>query len=42
MTEAIEKSHRRTVDAHVAPSDGKVPGLEEALAILSQKVVRGR
>lgn len=42
MTEAIERSHRRTVDAGVAPADGKVPGLEEALAILSEKVVRGR
>ncbi|HEY6983552.1 DUF1932 domain-containing protein [Reyranella sp.] len=42
MTETIERSHRRTVDAGVAPADGKVPGLEEALAILSEKVVRGR
>ena len=42
MTEAIEKSHRRTVDAHVAPADGRVPSLEEALKILSEKVVRGR
>jgi 3-hydroxyisobutyrate dehydrogenase len=42
MTEAIEKSHRRTVDAHIAPADGKVPGLEEALKLLSEKVVRGR
>ena len=42
MTEAIEKSHRRTVDAHIAPADGKVPSLEDALKILSEKVVRGR
>ena len=42
MTEAIEKSHRRTVDAGIAPADGKVPSLEEALKILSEKVVRGR
>jgi hypothetical protein len=42
MTEAIEKSHRRTVDAHVAPADGQVPPLEEALKLLSEKVVRGR
>jgi 3-hydroxyisobutyrate dehydrogenase-like beta-hydroxyacid dehydrogenase len=42
MTEAIEKSHRRTVDAGIAPADGKVPSLEEALTILSEKVVRGR
>jgi len=42
MTEAIEKSHRRTVDAHIAPADGKVPSLEDALKLLSEKVVRGR
>ncbi len=42
MTEAIEKSHRRTVDAGIAPADGKVPGLDEALMILSEKVIRGR
>jgi hypothetical protein len=42
MTEAIEKSHRRTVDAHIAPADGQVPDLEEALTILSEKVIRGR
>ena len=41
MTEAIERSHRRTVDAHIAPADGKVPSLDEALEILSEKVVRG-
>jgi hypothetical protein len=42
MTTAIEKSHRRTVDAQIAPADGKVPPLEEALKLLSEKVVRGR
>jgi 3-hydroxyisobutyrate dehydrogenase-like beta-hydroxyacid dehydrogenase len=42
MTSAIEKSHRRTVDAHVAPADGQVPALDEALKLLSEKVVRGR
>ena len=42
MTTAIEKSHRRTVDAHVAPADGQVPALDEALKLLSEKVVRGR
>ena len=42
MTTAIEKSHRRTVDAHIAPADGKVPSLEDALALLSDKVIRGR
>lgn len=41
MTEAIERSHRRTVDAHIAPADGQVPSLEEALEILSEKVIRG-
>ena len=41
MTEVIEKSHRRTVDAGIAPADGKVPSLDEALKILSEKVVRG-
>jgi 3-hydroxyisobutyrate dehydrogenase len=41
MTEAIERSHRRTVDAAIAPADGQVPSLEEALDILSAKVVRG-
>jgi len=42
MTRAIEKSHRRTVDARIAPPDGKVPSLADALTILSEKVVRGR
>jgi 3-hydroxyisobutyrate dehydrogenase-like beta-hydroxyacid dehydrogenase len=42
MTEMIEKSHRRSVDAHIAPADGKVPSLEDALKILSEKVIRGR
>jgi 3-hydroxyisobutyrate dehydrogenase-like beta-hydroxyacid dehydrogenase len=42
MTEVIEKSHRRTVDARIAPADGQVPSLEEALKILSEKVIRGR
>ena len=42
MTEVIEKSHRRTVEADIAPADGKVPSLDEALKILSEKVVRGR
>jgi 3-hydroxyisobutyrate dehydrogenase len=42
MSEAIERSHRRTVDAQVAPANGQVPDLEGALAILSEKVIRGR
>jgi 3-hydroxyisobutyrate dehydrogenase-like beta-hydroxyacid dehydrogenase len=41
MTEAIERSHRRSVDAHIAPADGQVPSLEEALKVLSEKVIRG-
>lgn len=41
MTEAIERSHRRTVDARIAPADGKVPPLDEALKLLSEKVVGG-
>jgi 3-hydroxyisobutyrate dehydrogenase-like beta-hydroxyacid dehydrogenase len=42
MTEAIERNHRRTVDARIAPADGQVPDLAGALAILSEEVVRGR
>ncbi|MCX7362252.1 MAG: DUF1932 domain-containing protein [Alphaproteobacteria bacterium] len=42
MTEAIEKSHRRTIEAGIAPADGKVPSLKDALKLLSEKVVRGR
>jgi 3-hydroxyisobutyrate dehydrogenase len=41
MTEAIERNHRRTVDAGIAPADGQVPSLDDALAILSEKVIRG-
>jgi 3-hydroxyisobutyrate dehydrogenase-like beta-hydroxyacid dehydrogenase len=41
MTETTEKSLRRTVDAGIAPADGKVPSLAEALKMLSEKVVRG-
>ena len=41
MTEAIERSHRRSVNAHIAPANGQVPSLEEALKILSEKVIRG-
>ena len=41
MTEAIERSHRRSVDAHIAPAGGQVPSLDEALKILSEKVIRG-
>jgi 3-hydroxyisobutyrate dehydrogenase len=41
MTEVIERSHRRTVDAAIAPADGKVPPLDDALKLLSEKVIRG-
>ena len=42
MTVAIERSHRRTVEARVAPANGEVPPLDEALRLLDEKVVRGR
>jgi 3-hydroxyisobutyrate dehydrogenase len=42
MTVATEKSLRRSVDAAIAPADGKVPSLDEALRLLSEKAVRGR
>lgn len=39
MTERTRESHARTVSAGVAPADARVPGFEEALEILSEKVV---
>jgi hypothetical protein len=42
MTERTERSLRRSVDAGIAPADGKVPEFDEALRILSEKVIRGR
>ncbi len=42
MTRVTEQSLRRSVDAGIAPADGKVPSLDEALKLLSEKVVRGR
>jgi 3-hydroxyisobutyrate dehydrogenase len=42
MTVATEMSLRRSVDAAIAPADGKVPSLDDALKLLSDKVVRGR
>src|SRR5436190_11833378 len=42
MTRTTEQSLRRSVDAGIAPADGKVPKLDEALRLLSEKVVRGR
>ncbi|HZP99979.1 MAG TPA: DUF1932 domain-containing protein [Reyranella sp.] len=42
MTVTTEKALRRSVEAGIAPEDGKVPSLDEALKLLSEKVVRGR
>jgi len=39
MSERTRESHARTVDAGVAPADASLPGFEEALEILSEKVV---
>ncbi len=39
MTEATHRSHERTCDAGVSPADGAKPSLEEALKILSERVV---
>jgi 3-hydroxyisobutyrate dehydrogenase-like beta-hydroxyacid dehydrogenase len=41
MTEMTERALRRSVEAGIAPADGKVPSLDEALKLLSEKVVRG-
>jgi 3-hydroxyisobutyrate dehydrogenase-like beta-hydroxyacid dehydrogenase len=40
MTTAIERSHRRTVEAGIAPPDGKLPDFQTALALLTERVVR--
>jgi 3-hydroxyisobutyrate dehydrogenase-like beta-hydroxyacid dehydrogenase len=40
MTMTTEQTLRRSVEAGIAPADGKVPGLDEALKLLSDKVVR--
>ena len=42
MTVTTEQTLRRSVEAGIAPADGKVPRLDEALKLLSEKVVRGR
>ncbi len=42
MTEAIQRSHRRTVQAGVTPADGKVPPLDIALEALAERVVKPR
>jgi len=41
MSERTRQSHARTVAADIAPADGGKPELEEALALLSEKVVKG-
>jgi len=41
MTEMTEQTLRRSVEAGIAPADGKVPSLDDALKLLSEKVVRG-
>ncbi len=40
MSAATLRSHTRTLDAGVVPADGTVPDLEEALAVLAERVVR--
>jgi 3-hydroxyisobutyrate dehydrogenase-like beta-hydroxyacid dehydrogenase len=42
MTRITEQTLKRSVDAGIAPADGKVPKLDEALRLLSENVVRGR
>ncbi len=39
MTEATRRSLKRTSDARVSPADGAKPSLEEALKILSERVI---
>src|SRR5258708_7778388 len=41
MTEVTQQTLRRSVEAGIAPADGKVPKLDEGLKPLSGKVVRG-
>ncbi len=41
MTEVTEQVLRRSVEAGIAPADGQVPSLDDALKLLSDKVVRG-
>ena len=40
MSAATLRSHTRTLDAAVVPANGAVPDLENALAILAERVVR--
>jgi 3-hydroxyisobutyrate dehydrogenase-like beta-hydroxyacid dehydrogenase len=41
MTVVTEQTLRRTVEARIAPADGRVPPLDEALRLLGEKVVGG-
>lgn len=40
MTERTRESHARTVAAEIAPADASLPSFEEALELLSEKVVK--
>jgi hypothetical protein len=42
MTRVTERTLGRSVEAGIAPADGKVPPLDQAVKLLSEKVVRGR
>jgi len=42
MTVTTEQTLGRSVEAGIAPADGKVPSLADALTLLSEKVIRGR
>ena len=41
MSAATRRSHARTVEAAIQPADGINPSFEDALKLLSEKVVKG-
>ena len=41
MSASTRRSHARTVDAEIQPNDGVNPSFEDAVALLSEKVVKG-
>ena len=41
MSSATRRSHARTVNAEIQPADGINPVFEEAVKLLSEKVVKG-
>lgn len=41
MSASTRRSHARTVDADIQPADGINPSFEDAVALLSEKVVKG-